>query len=157
METVQAFVTELTRVVRNTDLDDPVKFAAFRQVAEERIQQFAESHAVELKKENEELKETQGSMEGLIGTLEGEVEKWRLRFEGTSFFKRDAELQHLRELIFRTKNILEWLIPFYPNGVPDERGYVPTGDSQLDRMQQLLQDCEKALNGQPGNTTSTEG
>lgn len=35
-----AFVTELTRAARNTDLDDPIQFAAFRQVAEEKVDVF---------------------------------------------------------------------------------------------------------------------
>lgn len=43
-KSVIAFVTELTRVVRNTDLDDPIKFAAFRQVAEEQIEAFAKQY-----------------------------------------------------------------------------------------------------------------
>ena len=43
--TAQQFVTEMTRVIRNTDLDDPVQFAAFRQVAEERIESYAQSKA----------------------------------------------------------------------------------------------------------------
>ena len=43
--TAQQFVTEMTRVIRNTDLDDPVQFAAFRQVAEERIESYAQQQA----------------------------------------------------------------------------------------------------------------
>jgi len=60
MKTIQAFVTEMTRVIRNTDFDDPVKFAAFRLIAEERIQEYANAYAYqkteELRKELDDVK-----------------------------------------------------------------------------------------------------
>ena len=44
-QSVISFVTSLTNAVRNVDLDDPVKFAAFRQVAEDRLHEFLQSIA----------------------------------------------------------------------------------------------------------------
>lgn len=57
-KTTIAFVTELMRAVKNTKLDDPIQFAAFRQVAEEKLDAFLNDHKSYLVKRIEALRET---------------------------------------------------------------------------------------------------
>lgn len=93
MKTVQAFVTEMTRVIRNTDLDDPIQFHAFRIVAEDRIKEFADGYAQQLVSDRDaRIKFLDDAFQGMVNTNEGHV---------SELGDRDREIAELREEVGR--------------------------------------------------------
>ena len=88
-KTTIAFVTKLMRAIRNTDLDDPIQFAAFRQVAEERIDSFLASYKSDLVKRIEER----------IQALESEMQNFDTQAER-------AKIRAWRRMIIENEKIL---------------------------------------------------
>lgn len=86
-KTVQAFVTEMTRAIRNIDINDSVQLSAFRLVAEEKIERFVK----------EQLKVYQQELRQKIEDRLEEMKKNADSFRGHN----DTFLAHATELQIR--------------------------------------------------------